>query len=865
MTAVLTISQALALALEHQQAGRLSEAEDVYNRILAAQPRQPDALHRLGVVHYACQRPADGVRCIAQAVAAQPGQAEFHEHLGVGLRRLGHDDRAAAAYRRALALNPSQVGAWFNHANLLSGPAAVPLLIRAVTADPAFHQGWEALVAALTALGRGDEAVERCRAAAAAAPWRREHAVCLATLLLRLGRHEAAAAEASSALARWPDAWELAATAGLALYYLGRLERAATAWRRVVALRPDLSDGYGNLGTVLHGRLHPDAAVVERRCIRLSPAVASAHANLGVMLQAGGRAGEALACQRRALALQPGDPGGWSNAGAALAALGRFEEAIAAYHHAAALDPGNADPWVQIGSAWQNCGRVAEMLAAFDQALAIDPASERLHNAYGNACLALGRPQQAEAWFRRAVSHNPAFAEAWNNLGAAHRNQGRQEAAVACFHHALAGNGSDHRIHSNLLLTLCYVDGLDEDTLFAEHRAWGRRHADPFLPARPVWAVPRDPERCLTVGYVSPDLRRHAAAYYLEPLFRHHDHGRFRIVAYAEVASPDATTERLRGLTDGWVSTVGLSDDDLAARIRADGVDVLVDCAGHTGNNRLLAFARKPAPVQVTYMGYATTTGMAAMDYMISDPWMIPPDTDTRHYVERIWHLPEVLRCYSPPPESPAVGPLPALSRGGHLTFASFNAFVKITPTVIALWARVLKAVPDSTLLVVSDAPPADVHARFAAHGIGPERLRPTGRLKLEDYLALHNQVDIALDPFPHTGATTTFHSLWMGVPVVSYAGRRFSERATLGILGPLGLAGLASDTLDGYVDLAVRLAARQDELAALRAGLRSRMENSAFIDAALFTRHIEEAYRGMWRRFCGAPPDGVETYNPRR
>lgn len=855
---MVSVSEALAIALGHHQSGGaegLAMADSIYRQIVQVQPDLAQAWDLLGLVARQYGRREEAVRRFRQAIALDPGVIDHLTHLGVGLREAGHPEAAEREYRRALVLREDVPAIHYNLANLLEiggrGVEAEAHLRRALVLDRGFLPALTLLAGILNRRGDDGGVVSLTRDGVAALPDAIELRLTLANALTRLGRRAEAETVFRGMLAVAPASVEGLISLGLEYYVRGAWGTAETFCRRAARARPDVGQAWNNLGAVLNASKRPvEAIACYRIMVALDPANADGLSNLGAALHGAALNEEALIQQRRAARSRPTLAGAYINRGGALTALGRFDEAIEAQRGVLVLDPADVETWVHIGANWQSLGNGTFARHAFERALSLDPDNVRLHNAFGNLYLALNKMGEARRHFMRALIRQPAYEEAWNNLGAVFRNWGRQAEAVTCFRRAVRVNGTDPRLHSNMLLTLCYQEGVDEAALRDEHVEWARRHADRHAAAIRPFANPRDLERRLKVGYVSPDLRVHAAAYFLEPMFEHHDHERFEITCYAEVARPDAMTERLRAHADRWMFTVGLSDDEVAARVRADGIDVLVDLAGHTGNNRLGVFARKPAPVQATWLGYATTTGMRAMDYIILDPWHAPPDADEAVYVEKVWRLPEVYRCYRPPEESPDVGPLPA-DRNGHVTFGSFNAYVKVTERVVETWAAALRAVPDSRLLIITGSPEAEVAARFGGHGVGADRLRVVGKQNLTGFLELMNEVDVALDPFPHTGGTTTLHSLWMGVPVVTLAGRRFSERGGIGILGPLGLSDLCGDTLTGYVEIAARLAGDHDRLWRLRSGLRARLRDSAFVDAARLTRQMEEVYRGMWRDWC--------------
>jgi len=564
-----------------------------------------------------------------------------------------------------------------------------------------------------------------------------------------------------------------------------------------------------------------------------------------------GRRDEAASLLREAAALAPDDPEVLNNLGSVLREERQLEEAIVCHHRALRLQAEFPEAWCNLGNALYDYGRLDEAELSFRTALTQRPAFPSALVNIGNVLRRRGRTGDAIACYHKALALNPALAEAHLNLGNLRKEQGRLDEAMICYSRAVAARPDYAAAHANLLFTLAYVDGLSQARIFELHRDWGRRHAQGL--ARRDHANERDPERRLRIAYVSPDLRTHAVAMFIEPVLRHHDRAQVEVHAYAEVAQPDAVTQRLQGLCDVWRSTVGLTDEQVAALIRADGIDVLIDLAGHTANGRLLALARKPAPVQVEYLGYPATTGIEAMDWRLTDAVAEPVGQRETFYTERLYRLPHSLWCYQPFADMGEVSPSPAQARG-YVTFGSFNNYAKVGPRVVALWAAVLKAVPTARLVMITvpqGEAQAALWARFESLGVARERVLLHDRLGRSEYVALFGQVDVALDPFPCNGGTTTCDALWMGVPVVALRGETFLSRASLSVLAASGLEALAAADEAAYVELCRRLASDVEALSALRAGLRPQLAASPLLDAAGFTRDLEAAYRAMWRAWC--------------
>lgn len=618
----------------------------------------------------------------------------------------------------------------------------------------------------------------------------------------------------------FPEAWVALADV---LEEQGRDAEALEALNRAIAQRADYEGALMNASLLLQkmGRLE-DARGSYRRVIALAPDSAAAHNNLGNVLHTLGRSAEAEVCFRRSLELAPDAAVAHSNLGNALRDLGRFAEAEASCR----------------------------------QALALDPQLPEAHNHLGNILQAVGRTSESEASLRRALALEPAYREAHNSLGNSLKDLGRLEEAEASFRRALALDPDDRAALDNLLLALNYTDRHTCAEVYEAHLDWARRHAAPA--AHESHPNPRDPRRRLRVGYVSPDFRRHSVAYFIEPVLARHDRAAFEVYCYSNVGLPDRMTGHLLALADHARSIVGMSDESAAQAVLDDGIDILVDLAGHTAGHRLGVFALKPSPVQATYLGYPNTTGLQAVDWRITDVHADPPVDGDAFHSERLARLPETFLCFQPPEGAPEVFPPPSLANG-FVTFGSFNVLPKMTPEVIRIWSQVLDRVPRSRLLLkalgLGDADSrARVLAEFGRHGIAADRITALPMEgALQAHLARYHEMDIALDPFPFNGTTTTLEALWMGVPVIALAGNRHSGRVGASILANAGLAGLVAPNTRDYAGIAAQLAADGDRLTALRGTMRERIAACPLRDQARFIRALEEAYRGMWKNWCAS------------
>jgi protein O-GlcNAc transferase len=499
-------------------------------------------------------------------------------------------------------------------------------------------------------------------------------------------------------------------------------------------------------------------------------------------------------------------------------------------------------------------GRFADAVPLLRRVLKDEPNQFVALFALGISLRRLKQLDEAVIALKRAIALKPDFFEALYNLGLLLNEQGRVDEAVQAFRSAIDLRPKVSLAHSNLLMALQYTSGLTVDSWKEALVAF----ESCFTPSISVtYSNSPEPKRILRIGYVSPDFCQHSCAWFIEPLLKAHDRKQIEVFCYSQVASPDAMTTRLRTQADDWREIVNLDDEAVVALIREDQIDILVDLAGHSAYNRLGVFARKPAPIQVSWLGYPASTGLSAVDYRLSDPWLTPPDT-SEYFSETIWNLAQPAHCYNPPSEAPPVSPPPAL-KSGQITFGSFNNLTKVGSETVELWASVLLAVPESRLLIKAyQATDPGIQHRlttaFAACGIDSKRIVFIGKAStVNTHLACYAQVDIALDTFPYNGATTTLEALWMGVPVVSLVGSRAASRYGLAFLSAVGLSELAAADPERFVATAVALAEDHERLVNLRNTLRGTLGSSSLCDAVGFAQSVENAYRQMWQRWCDA------------
>jgi len=787
-----------------------------------------DPMNRQQRKHEAAQTSAGHVRGPPSAAAGPPNGPGAGLQEAMDHHRSGRLVEAEAAYGRLLERNPRDL----NALHLLSLLAlqtgrtehAIALLKRALAVDDRQADLHAQLGRAHAAAGDMALAEAALRRAASLSPGVTDHSVELANLLLNLGRAGEAEALYRHAIASRPQEGGFANNLGAALRDLGRRAEATSWFHRALALGP-APEAFNNLAAVLNDQGQSGhAAHAAGLGLSLGADYADLHNNLGNALARLGRHGDAVAAFDQAIRREPGHAEAHNNRANALKELGRYDEALAGFRAALALRPGYGEARANLGTAIQATGRIAEAETHYLAALALSPDSGAVHN----------------------------------NLGTAMQAQGRMDEAAHCFARAVALVQDDDLAWSNWLFAIAFLPGYDDAAQFRENRAWGLR-AERRATALPKLAHDRSPApapgRPLRIGYVSPDFREHVLLRAFEGVIAGHDRGDFELYCYADVAKPDEQTEALARRFDGWRNIHGMDDDARAWQIRADRIDILVCLSGYLARDRTL-FARRVAPVQVAYANHVATTGLATMDYRISDPWLDPPDMTEAWNTERLVRLPGGYTSFSPETEAPDVTPLPAL-RNGYVTFGSFNNLAKLTIQALDLWSEILAALPDARLLLKAGgfSEPA-VTARFRAllaeRRVAPERVDLIGWVASKaDNNRLYGRCDIALDPFPFNGSATSQGALWMGLPVVTLCGPSFVHRLGHSFLARAGLEHLVARTPDEYRRIALDLARDLEGLAALRAGMRERLAASPTFDHAGHARELEQAYRDMWRCWC--------------
>jgi predicted O-linked N-acetylglucosamine transferase (SPINDLY family) len=762
-------------------------------------------------------RPAQG----AKASLTPEENCKAHLTQGNAWLDKGNLEVAADCYRKAVDVDPlsidARVNLGFALVELRRYVEAQPILEEAVRLDPNSHDAFFLLGTAQNALGSRDLAI---------AAWRR-------------------------AISRKPDFQTCRKALVQALVESGEIEAARLIVCDGLALAPDSADLYYYLGNIDASReAFESAAESYEKALARNPSFAEAHQALGEALKRQGKFEAAIESHRRSVTLNPGSADARARLAAVLHDHGQLDNAVACYRQALALDAEHAEVYVNMGYALQQLGQLAAAVESYGMAIKLRPEFAGAHTNLGDALSEQGKLEEAVCSYRRALDLQPNDGRAHNNLAGALLGQGKLDAAVEGYQSALALVPEYITAYSNMLFALNYHPDKSAEEIFSVYREFDRRFTLPMREDEVRHANDRATGRRLKVGYLSPDFRRHAARHFLEPLFEHHDKSAVEVHAYADVLVEDAVTASYRRFADRWISIRGMSDSAVAERIRHDGIDILVELAGHTGNNRLGIFARKPAPVSLTWMGYGYTTGLSAIDYFLTD-WSGAPAGCEPLFSEEPWRIATPAYVFRPAESMGDVGTLPALRRG-RVTFGTLTRAIRINHRAIKVWSEILRRVEGSHLVIDSvnfqDASmQEDMAARFAAHGIARERLEIGFHTPPWDVM---RGIDIGLDCFPHNSGTTLFESLYMGLPFVTLAGRPSVGRLGSSILHGVEHAEWIADSEADYIDKAVALASDVPRLAAIRAGLRAEMQACPLMDEPGFARKIEAAYREMFERW---------------
>lgn len=801
------------------QAGRLDEARDVYRQILQVDQNSAAAWHLMGLLLHQQGHADQAVSTIEQAVRLDDRNPTFLGNLGGVLMSVSRFTEAEAALRRGLELAPADVSLLNNLGVVLleqeQPEDAVRLFEQVVAQSPQHAQAQMNLGNTHRAMGRPEQAIECYERARAAAP----------------------------------DSVEVLTNLGGVQLNLGQLDVARVTLSRAVELSPGCSEAVCNLASLLTRCEDSDAAIlVCEQAIAANERLPAIHARLGELLARRGEPARAEQHLRTAVTLDSRQTDAMYQLGLMMMKQERQAEAVALLDELVRNQPDHVDAWNQLGLTCESLGDLDQATHCFRAALDHDSDCVPALNNLGNTLSVLGQLQAGMDCFHKALALQPDSADGHNNLGCTLMMLGRADQALVSLRKAaqLGGLASQHSV---ALLCEQYQPDVTAARLLESHRSWQLHHAGE-LPTFPVRAIDSEPPERMRLGFVSPDLGTHPVGYFLSSCLQHLDREAFEVVCYSDRRNEDAMTARIRESSDGWQPVRALSNNDLSERIHSDRIDILFDLAGHTAHNRLPVFARRPAPIQATWMGYVGTTGLDAMDFVIADRFHIPAGEDDC-YTESVYRMPHGYICFTPPDDVPDVGDLPAL-RSKRITFGCLGNPCKITAQVIEVWSEVLRATPDSRLLlkyIGMDDPCVreNIGELFRTFGVDPDRIEFLGRSPHREFLDTWNRIDIGLDTFPYSSGLTVCESLLMGVPMVTCPGQSFAGRHASGHQSNIGLNEVITSDHKDYIATAVRLANDIPRLAELRSTLRTRLLESPLCDYPQFAASFETACRDMW------------------
>ena len=825
----------LAAAIALHQQGQLEPARQGYQAILATDPSSAAAHHYLGLLEHQSGNTSAALQHLRRAAQSEGAEPFYWVNLGNLLKDLQRPQEAEEAYQHALAQEPGDALALYNlgHLYQLYGrwSDAAAAFGQAVGAQGDFVPAWQKLAAMELRSNRREQALAAAERAVALAPGDAPGWFHLADALGRFGR--------------WSDSQQ--------------------ALERCLALQPQFAEAWNNLGLARknQGDLAGATAAFEAALQQAPPSdpanasmAAETCANLAQLDLDSHHFQAAQQWSSRALALDPGNAQVQFTLGNVLQALGQPEQAASALRLALELQPDFPEALNNLGNILLNLRRHNESIAIFKRAIAQrTDYAEALAN-LANAQREASYPDLAEQALQEAIRIRPDFAAAHSNLGNAYFDQGKVDMALASYRRGIELGQDDRDFVPNYLFALNYSPSASDADLAAETRRLCQAKFD-GLREEPTAMAPKAGaaigERRLRVGYVSPDLWMHPVARFLLPVLEHHDRSRFEVFAYSSRYLKDGMTTEIARRVEHWREVHQLDDAALAELIRADGIDLLIDLTMYARDCRPALFARKPAPVQITYLAYVGTTGLAAMDYRITDGVLDPPEGPPLPYSEQPLRLPRCWWSFAVPPPVVSIPPVlpPPCLRSRVISFGSLNNFVKVNEGVRELWAQLVASVPGSRLVLHIK----ETRARqgllefFAERGVASDRISLIGYQNGPDYMATYGQIDIALDTAPFAGGTTSFDALWMGLPLVTLAGERSSSRGGASILTSLGRPEWIARSPEEYIAIAQRLASDPQQLATIRSGLRAELQASPLMDNAGFTRELEDLYRQAWER----------------
>jgi protein O-GlcNAc transferase len=640
-------------------------------------------------------------------------------------------------------------------------------------------------------------------------------------------------------------------------YQAGNLDQAEYICKEILKIYPDNTEVLYFLGFIYFQIENYDLSIMYiEKALQINQTIPDAYHILGMAFQGKGQIESAIQSYKKTIQLNPNYVEAYNNLGNIFKEKGQFDQAMYYYQKAIQINPDMAITHRNLGVTYQEKGKLDEAIICYQKAVQIDPNYAATYYLLGYALMQQNKIQEAVDNYKLSLRLNPNSAATLSNLGSALGHQGKLDEGEECLRRAIQIEPKYLSACQTLIMMMNYNSRHDAQTICSEHLKFARHFAEPLFSTIIPHANIRNTKRRIKIGYVSSDFKQHSVSYFIEPVMAAHNRNQFQLFCYSNVTIHDEVTMRFQNYADKWRNILKMSDEQATQLIRNDAIDILIDLAGHSSNNRILLFARKPAPVQVTWIGYPATTGISTIDYKIVDEYTDPPGMTEMSYTEKLIRLQESFLCYIPDKKSPEIN-IPPFLTSGHITFGSFNNFAKVSPEILSLWIDILHALPDAHLMMkarsFSDKMTRDyVRDIFIKERINTERIElMSWEPSLSEHLRKYNEIDIGLDTFPYNGTTTTCEAMWMGVPVITFAGNTHASRVGKSLLSNVGLSELVAKTTDEFISIAIGLAEDSKRLQSLRENLREMMIHSSLCDAERFTKNLEMCYHQIWEKWC--------------
>ncbi|MBF0359084.1 MAG: tetratricopeptide repeat protein [Magnetococcales bacterium] len=852
--------QALQMALKKEPENR--EISVILNNLLSkdvsrSQQNGEEALQQ-GIIFHQSARIDEAIQCYKKCLEFQPENIFALSNLGAALQANGSLDASVAICQKAIALKPDHAYAHYNLGNALQdldrGEEAIKSYQNALLIKPDYAEAHNNIGNVLKDQGNFDAAVRCYQKAVAINPNIADFFYNLGYVMQSVGKLDEAIISYQKAISLKPDYADVHYNLGVINQEQGKIDEAVICYKNAIAIKTDYFKAYCNLGIIAKEQGKLDEAVIYlQKSIFIKPDNAVALYNLGNVFKEQKKLENAIECYKKAVGFKADFANAYYNLGNSLKEQSMLEESIAAYAKAINIRPNYLEAHINLGIAVQEQGDLDAAITIYQEAVSINPDSADAYSNIGNCLQKQGKLEDAINSYQKALAIKPDDADIHSNFGIVLLDQGKFDKAVASFKTAISINPDFLKAQSNLLLCSQYIPGQTLENLFLLHKNWGNNFSYSSEHKQFIHHNNMSYDRRLRIGFVSADLGRHPIGYFMIGFLKNYNRSDLETICYSD-RTPDDLTKKLEAASDLWVKTSSLDDDQLAKRIYSDRIDILIDLSGHTAKNRLAVFAKKPAPIQMSWAGYVGTTGLEEIDWLIADHHYVLKDED-KFFTERIIRLPDSWACYTPPEYSPEVVPRPK-DGDGRFILGNFGNPSKINDQMLNVWLKILLLSPKSDIQFIYKGMDDGANYNriinfFRNDGVEPDRIKIIGGLPHKELLSRYNSIDLALDTLPYSGGLTTMEALWMGVPVVTTSGETFAGRHTTSILRSVGLNNFVTNNLDEYVQLVVDLISNPEQLHKIKNGLQNRVLNSPLCDCKKFSIDLTMSFRNIWKEWC--------------